>query len=64
MNAASQVPSGVLISTLFSVTGRFAARADGRRGRATPAAIDSATKSRREKSSALESVRTVVGRRS
>ncbi len=48
MNAASHVPSGVFTMTLFSVTGKFAARADVVVAAATPAAIDSATKSRRE----------------
>jgi hypothetical protein len=51
MKAASQVPSGVFTVTLFSATGRSAARADVVAAAATPAAIESATKSRREKSS-------------
>src|SRR5205809_621135 len=52
MKDASHVPSGVLIVTLFSATGMFAARAERVAAvAATPAAIDSATKSRREKSS-------------
>src|SRR5205814_1191142 len=52
MNDASHVPSGVLIVKLISATGMFAARAERVAAvAATPAAIDSATKSRRERSS-------------
>src|SRR5579872_2553928 len=50
MNAASQMPSGVLISTSFST--RSAASAEPAAA-AMPAATDSATKSRRERSSAI-----------
>src|SRR5262249_45434768 len=55
MKAASQAPSGVVTVTLLSVTGRSAPRATVVVAAATPAARDSATKSRREKSSAFES---------
>ena len=50
MNAASQVPSGVLISTLVSTTSRPAAAADSAVA-ARPAVTERATKSRRARSS-------------
>src|SRR5438067_11845085 len=49
MYAAAQVPSGVLISTLVSVTGNSAADAEPA-AETMPAATDIATKSRRERS--------------
>src|ERR1051326_2556073 len=56
MNAALHVPSGVLISTSFSVTGRSAADVDPAAA-TMPAAMPIATKSRRESSlSAASSV--------
>src|SRR2546426_3473122 len=49
MYAASQVPSGVLMSTLVSVTGKSAAEAEPAAA-TMPAATEIATKSRRERS--------------
>src|ERR1700686_1532095 len=48
MNTASQVPSGVLIVTLISTTGRAAA--DAEPAAARPTATDTAMKSRRDRS--------------
>src|SRR5215467_3993601 len=49
MNAASQVPSGILISTSFSTTSSPAAAADSAPA-VSPAATERATKSRRARS--------------
>src|SRR5215510_12684148 len=50
MNAASQTPSGILISTFFSTTGSSAADTSPAAA-ARPAAMDIATNSRRDGSS-------------
>src|SRR5687767_12045953 len=61
-NAASQVPSGVLMLTVVSVTATAAAAPEPA-ARTTPVTMDLATKSRRERSSELFSDEFVASMR-